>query len=568
MWFNPRVTENELAGVTTPTRGPRRRTTWLVVAACVAAVVAVVAVVAAVLTEPWAFGSGADDASSGPPVAAAAPRFEDVTTSAGLAHVYDGEFEFFVGGGVAALDCDDDGRTDLYFAGGARPASLWRNESRPGDVRLVREPSAVTDLERVTGAYPLDIDGDDVLDLVVLRHGANRILRGTGDCRFEVANDDLGIDGGDEWTTAFSATWEGDNDLPTLAFGNYLTTDRERCADSELVRPGADGGYGEPVRLTPGHCTLSVLFSDWDGSGRADLRVTNDRHYYREGGEQLWRIEEGEPPTAYTADDGWRPIQIWGMGIASHDLTGDGLPEVFLTSQGDNKLQTLAEGRSRPAYRDIALRAGATAQRPYAGGDVLPSTAWHPEFDDLNNDGYVDLFVTKGNVEAQPDHAMRDPDNLRIGQPDGTFTEAGTSAGIVGFERGRGAVVTDLDLDGHLDIVVVNRRTTPTIWHNLGTPSDDTAWIEIGLRQDAPNVNAVGAHVEVRVGDAWRIEEVTVGGGHAGGESGPLHVGLGAAESAEVRVVWPDGEVGPWFEVDAGARVIADRDAEPQISVE
>ena len=89
------------------------------------------------------------------------------------------------------------------------------------------------------------------------------------------------------------------------------------------------------------------------------------------------------------------------MGIASQDVTGDGLPEVFLTSQGDNKLQTLAAGTERPEYRDIALRLGVTAQRPYTGGDILPSTAWHPEFADVNNDGVSDLLVTKGNVDAQ-----------------------------------------------------------------------------------------------------------------------------------------------------------------------
>ena len=48
-----------------------------------------------------------------------------------------------------------------------------------------------------------------------------------------------------------------------------------------------------------------------------------------------------------------------------------------------------------------------TATRPYTGGDPLPSTAWHPEFQDVNNDGLVDLFVSKGNVEAQQDFAAR-----------------------------------------------------------------------------------------------------------------------------------------------------------------
>ena len=96
---------------------------------------------------------------------------------------------------------------------------------------------------------------------------------------------------------------------------------------------------------------------------------------------------------------------------------------MFITSQGDNKLQTLVGGDALPTYADIALERGVTAQRPYAGGDVLPSTAWHPEFGDVNNDGFVDLFVTKGNVEAQVDYAHRDPNNLLLGRRDGRFVE-------------------------------------------------------------------------------------------------------------------------------------------------
>ena len=59
----------------------------------------------------------------------------------------------------------------------------------------------------------------------------------------------------------------------------------------------------------------------------------------------------------YTEADGWQPLQIWGMGIASQDITGDGRPEVFLTSQADNKLQTLADGAAGPTTSDIALDA-------------------------------------------------------------------------------------------------------------------------------------------------------------------------------------------------------------------
>jgi len=509
----------------------------------------------------WPSGSATSPAD-GP------PNYVDESASAGIDHTYAGGFEFFVGGGVAAFDCNDDGRDELYFAGGSEPAALYRNESPVGgELRFAEQSSPVTDLTAVTGAYPLDLDSDGQIDLAVLRRGGNVVLRGLGDCRFEDANDSLAIDGGEAWTVGFSATWEGSNTLPTLAFGNYLTPGGDTCGDSRLVRPAAGGNtYAPPIALTPGYCTLSVLFSDWARSGQRDLRMANDRHYYLDGSEQLWQIAPGAAPRQFTESDGWRPLQIWGMGIASHDLTDDGRPEVFITSQGDNKLQTLDDGAAGPAYRDIALDRGVTAQRPFVGGDVLPSTAWHPEFEDVNNDGLVDLFVSKGNVEAQIDNAMRDPSNLLIGKADGTFVEGAEAAGIVSYDRTRGAALVDLNLDGMLDLVEVNRQVNVRVWRNVGRgdaeqPQPMGHWLAVRLHQSAPNVDAIGAWVEVRVGERTVVREVTVGGGHAGGKIGWIHAGLGEAASAEVRVQWPDGEAGPWMTVVADQFVSIDRDA-------
>ena len=479
--------------------------------------------------------------------------------AAGIAHRYTGGFDYFVGGGVATFDCNGDGFPDLYFAGGAGAAALYRNESTVGGaLRFAPVASPVTDLTAVTGAYPIDLDSDGIGDLVVLRNGAgNVVLRGLGDCRFEQANARFAIDGGIAWTTAFSATWEGDNALPTLAFGTYLNARHDACGDDQLVRPAATGArYGAPIALSPGHCTLSMLFSDWGRHGHADLRVTNDRHYYTVGQEQLWKVAPGEPPRLYSEADGWRAVQIWGMGIASRDITGDGIPEAFLTSQGDNKLQTLDTGATGPSFRDIALRRGVTAQRPTSGGDVLPSTAWHPEFADVNNDGLVDLFITKGNVEAQTDHAMVDPSNLFIQQSDGSFVERAQAAGVVNMDRARGAALVDLNLDGMLDVVVVNREADVRVWRNVGTgdatkPRASGHWIEIGLQQPAPNVDAIGARVEVEAGGRTDAREVTIGGGHVSGELGWLHFGIADASNARVRVHWPKGDVGPWLTVDA-----------------
>jgi hypothetical protein len=436
-------------------------------------------------------------------------------------------------------------------------------------LRFERDADPATDLTQVTGAYPIDIDGDGVTDLAVLRVGENVLLRGRGDCRFERANEAWGFDGGDAWTDAFSATWEDESALPTLAIGNYQTLDAEgeptgSCADSALYRP--DGGtYGTPVALSPGFCTLSILFSDWGRTGERDLRMTNDRNYYRNGAEQLWRIAAGEAPRPYTEADGWRPLKIWGMGIASQDITGDGRPEIYLTSQGDNKLQTLVDGATGPEYHDIALRLGATATRPVAGGDELPSTAWHPEFEDVNNDGLMDLFVSKGNVEAMPDYAAKDPSDLLLGRGDGTFVDAAEAAGILNYARGRGAALVDFNLDGLLDLVEVNRREPLKVWRNVGagdatTPTAMGHWLALRLEQPGANRDAIGAWIEVRAGDRTSSREVTIGGGHAGGQLGWSHVGLGEATTAEVRVQWPDGTVGPWQTIDADQLAIITRE--------
>ncbi len=510
---------------------------------------------------------------TGPTVADGPPLFVDETVASGVAQRFDGPDLYQVGGGVAVFDCNDDGKPDLYLAGGANPASLYRNEAAVGGtLRFSEVHDAATDLTGVIGAYPIDIDGDGLIDIMALRAGENVLLRGLGDCRFERANEAFGLEGLDGDTTAFSATWESGSTLPTLAVGHYLTIgpDGEStapCADSAILRPDPSATrYDAPTPLRPGYCTLSMLFSDWDRSGRRDLRVTNDRHYYSDGMDQLWRVAPGEPLRAYTGDDGWVAMQIWGMGIASADITGDGYPEVYLTSQGDNKLQTLTAGPSQPMFRDIALRRGVTATTPFTGGDPLPSTAWHPEFADVNNDGFTDLFVSKGNVGTQPDYAKRDPSNLLLGSPTGTFTEAAEAAGIVSYERGRGAALADFNLDGLLDLVLVNYGGDTILWRNAGsgTASNPEAmghWLAAAVEQPGPNRNAIGAWLEARIGDQTVLRELTIGGGHAGGQLGWQHLGIGLADSADIRVHWPDGELGAWVHVQASEFAIIERSA-------
>jgi len=257
-------------------------------------------------------------------------------------------------------------------------------------------------------------------------------------------------------------------------------------------------------------------------------------------------------------------VQVEGMGIASYDLTGDGYPEVFLTSQADNRLQTLAAGPAHPTYRDIGSKHGVNAAQPFTGGDARPSTAWHDEFADVNNDGFVDLFIAKGNVTDQTDYALKDPSNLLLGQADGTFREAADAAGILSFDRGRGAALADFNLDGMLDLVEVNYGAPVRLWRNVGSGDASKSramgnWLALSIVQPGPNADAIGAWVETRVGDRIQRRELTIGGGHAGGQLGWVHFGLGDAARAEVRVKWPDGQTGPWLSAAANEFTVVTR---------
>jgi hypothetical protein len=484
------------------------------------------------------------------------PTFTAVADS-GIDHTFAGEWEFMVGGGVAVFDCDGNGMQDMVLAGGENAARLYRNVGLPGGPLRFAETQSGLELDRVAGTYPIDIDSDGLMDVVLLRVGANAVMRGLGDCRFAAANRDWGFDGGDAWSTAFAATWEKGAVWPTIAIGNYIDRREEfspwgSCTDNWLHRPaaGAVNGFAPPLPLKPSFCALSMLFTDWNRSGTPSLRISNDREYYEGGQEQMWRMPADAAPVLYTDKDGWKPLKLWGMGIASTDLDANGYPDYFLTSMADNKLQMLADpsANPKPTYKDVAFARHATVHRPYTGGELKPSTAWHAQFDDVNNDGYTDLFVAKGNVSAMPDFAMKDPNNLLLQLPDGTFVEAGDKAGVASLATARGAALADFNADGRLDLVVVNRNSPVEIWQNDGPTGH---WLQVVLRQDAVNRDAIGSWIELRLGDRIVRREVTLGGGHASGQAGWLHFGLGPQDKADMRVIWPDGTEGAWVSLVA-----------------
>ena len=482
--------------------------------------------------------------------AQAEPMFRPVSVPE---HQYTGGWEHFVGGGLAVFDCDDDGRLDLLAAGGASMPSLLRNTSADlGKISFEAIDVDALQIAGTTGAYPLDIDSDGALDLVVMRVGPDVVLRGDGACGFAPMALS-GVTFGDQWTTAFSATWEGDNAYPTMAFGHYV--DRadpdgpfEACDTNTLVRPAGSDYAATP--LAPGFCPLSMLFSDWSRGGDADLRISNDRHYYVRGGaEQMWKMAPS--PRLFSEADGWINHELWGMGIAARDLDRNGLADVFLSSMGDQRLQEWSGLGAE--FKDVPFDRGAAAHRPYTGGDGRPSTGWHIALGDVQNDGFDDVFISKGNVQQMPGSAMDDPNNLLIQTENGQFEEHGQTAGIASFHRARGAALADFNNDGLLDLAVVNRVAPLEIYRNVSAETGN--WLSIDVRQSGPNTRATGAWIELLDDLGLQTRELTVGGGHAGGVAGPQHFGLDKVKDATIRVIWPDGTLSDWIEARANQRL-------------
>ncbi|MEM7738091.1 MAG: VCBS repeat-containing protein, partial [Deinococcota bacterium] len=116
------------------------------------------------------------------------PSFTEETQAATIQHIYEGGFEHLTGGGLAVFDCNGDDLPELYMAGGEGSSSFYLNTGQQAG-NLQFEKIDRLAMTGVTGAYPLDVNADDLIDIVVLRVGRNSLFQGLGDCQFSEAND-------------------------------------------------------------------------------------------------------------------------------------------------------------------------------------------------------------------------------------------------------------------------------------------------------------------------------------------------------------------------------------------
>ena len=165
---------------------------------------------------------------------------------------------------------------------------------------------------------------------------------------------------------------------------------------------------------------------------------------------------------------------------------------------------------------------------------------------DLDNDGFPDLFLVTGNVfpevaQKLPQYPMNTPRVILRNLGDGRFEELLDSAGpaIATPHCSRGCAFGDFDNDGDIDILIVNLNEPPSLLrNNLGGNSH---WLKVKLIGTKSNRSAIGARVTARYGSQVQAQEVLSQSSFYSANDLRLHFGLGAAESADLEIRWPNG---------------------------
>ena len=242
----------------------------------------------------------------------------------------------------------------------------------------------------MTGAYPLDIDSDGITDLVLLRVGENVVMRGLGGCQLRARQRSLGlrrrrrlVDGASPRPGSTAPTGRRSRSA-TTSTATRTSRPGARAPTTGCTGPissTARASAGSPRRcaLKPSFCALSMLFTDWNRSGTPQpARLQRPRILRgRPGAALACRARQGAGALHRQARAG-KSCASGAWASPATTSTATAIPEYFLTSMADNKLQTLASGARRTARPatvlcDVAFAKGVTAHRPYTGGD------WQPE---------------------------------------------------------------------------------------------------------------------------------------------------------------------------------------------
>jgi enediyne biosynthesis protein E4 len=539
----------------------------------------------------WLAGSAAPDV-----------RFADVTAASGIDFTHGNSAtsnKYLIetmGGGVALLDYDGDGRLDVFFTNGGKiedsmPAGRSPDRADPrfwNRLYRQREDGTFADVTEKAGLakgpqgqYGMgvavgDYDNDGRPDLYVTNYGENVLYRNNGDDTFVDVTARAGVAAGGWSASAGFFDYDNDGRLD-LFVSRYLDWSFQKnryCGEKKpghraYCHPDNFAGVANILFHNEGNGTFSdasaksgiagaigkglgVSFADFDDNGFADVYVANDSvqsFLFQNNGDGTF-AEVGLLAGVGFNEDG---KTFAGMGIDFDDYDNDGRPDLFVTDLSNERYR-LFRNNGDGSFRDVTNASG-------VGGATLPYSGWSTRFLDYDNDGWKDLFAAQGHVM---DTIEKTAPNLRYLQPplllrnaSGRFERVVAGDTFQTDRAGRGAAFGDLDNDGDLDVVLASVGQPPAVLRNDG--GNRSNWLEIRTVGTRSNRDGLGCRIKVVTpsGPA-QVAIVKTAVGYLSASDRRLLIGLGDdAIASVVEVRWPSGVVQKFENVKARQALVA-----------
>ena len=302
-----------------------------------------------------------------------------------------------------------------------------------------------------------------------------------------------------------------------------------------------------------GRYGFASVFVDLDDDGWLDLVVANDsvpNYLYRN--QHDGTFEDVSYMSGFAVNEDGRAQSSMGIGVG--DYNRDGKLDLFITTFSDD-YKTLYRNDGDAAFTDVSFKAG-------LGNSTIPFLSWGAGFLDFDNDGLLDIFIANGHVYpiadktewgttwAQRPLLFRNLDGAKFQE-----VPPATGSGLAAVISARGAAFGDLFNDGHIDVVLNNIDSPPTLLRNVINNSNHWLTLKLVGGSKSPR-DAIGAKVFLTAGGVRQRADVFSGGSYGSSSDPRVHFGLGAAARVEkLEIHWPSGTV-EQFPVSGVDRII------------
>lgn len=490
---------------------------------------------------------------------------DHITTVRGDVHLFDSN-----GAGAAIGDLDGDNRQDIVLANLDGTNTILWNE---GNLRFHAQS---LDFGNSRATNIVDVDGDDRLDIVFTQRGSGVSVWHNEGGRAFGRTTLPGV-----LHKAYAMAWgdlNGDNRLD-LVTGGYDSELSKQQTNNFLLSGGVgvyayeQGGDGRfsARRLATTSQALAVALPDLNDDGRPDIFIGNDFTQP----DQIW-LRDGSD---WKAAEPFNTISESTMSFDQGDIDNDGRFELFTTDMKpyDVSTHTLASWlpmmatmpqQHAPGDRQVMenvlqVRNGTGFQnQAYARHVDASGWSWSGKFGDLDNDGWLDLYVVNGMIAAElfshlPNDELVEANQVFHNAGGGSFSPA-PEWNLGATESGRGMSMADLDGDGDLDIVVNNLQRPATVFENRLCGGNG---LLVDLRMPGTgNTRALGAQLALHTSNGTLFRDVRAGSGYLSGDTAQVQFGIpNGATVDRLEIHWPDGRTSEIKQPVSGTRLLITR---------